>query len=53
MRTGQIGVALRQFPADGAPYRAVTARRSDGPDDCRNNTGWRCFGLNAAYMTKP
>lgn len=47
-----------QVPPDRLPRwadggRAVTARRSDGPANCRNNRGWRSIRLLAARMTMP
>jgi len=33
--------------------RTVTARRSDGPANCRNNAGWRSIRLLAACVTMP
>lgn len=37
----------------GPDYGAVTARRSDGPANCSNNTGWRGTALIAAHMMMP
>ena len=40
-------------PADGLRERAVTARRSDGPANWRNNTGERGFLFRVDYMMMP
>jgi hypothetical protein len=40
-------------PADGLRERAVTARRSDGTANWRNNAGWRCSLLFVAHVTMP
>ena len=40
-------------PADGTRDRAVTARRSDGPANCRNNRGETGYVLFAAHVTMP
>jgi hypothetical protein len=54
-----FGSALRQFPdamlwqcSASAFYRVVTARRSNGPANCRNHTGGRIIRLHAPYVMK-
>ena len=34
-------------------HEAVTALRSDGPEDCSNNAGWRGILFHAAHMMMP
>ena len=47
---GRDAVAI---PATSVLHRAVTARRSDGPANCRNNKGETGFLLFAAHVTMP
>ena len=47
---GRNAVAI---PADDVLYQAVTARRNDGPDNCRNNRGETGSLLFAAHVTMP